>query len=205
MPAEVHVAQLLTDRFAEALQYVLAVHGGHERKGTRVPYMAHLLGTAGLVLAFGGDEDQAIAGLLHDAPEDHGGRDRLDDIEARFGSRVARIVNGCTDTFESPKPPWLPRKEQHLARLRTEAADSLLVCAADKLDNARAIVIDVRAAIDRGGPPGQDRIWARFKGEKEGTLWYYGAVVDTLRKVLGGPILRELDLTVQEMHALASR
>jgi (p)ppGpp synthase/HD superfamily hydrolase len=199
------VSEILTSRFAEAMHYAWKVHRAEDRKGTRVPYMAHLLGTAGIVLAFGGDEEQGIAGLLHDAPENQGGRDRLADIEARFGSRVARMVEGCTDTLESPKPPWKVRKQRHLARLGKETADTLLVCAADKLDNARAIVMDVRVAIDRGGLPGQDRIWARFKGEKEGTLWYYLAMIETLRRALGGPIVHELELTVQEMHALASR
>jgi GTP pyrophosphokinase len=128
------------------MAFALSLHGGQERKGSRVPYMGHLLGTAAIVLHFGANEDQGIAALLHDAAEDQGGRPTLDAIVRRFGDRVAEIVEGCTDTFEDPKPDWRPRKEAYVARIPNEATHILLVSAADKLDSARAIVADLRVA-----------------------------------------------------------
>lgn len=191
----------LTPRFGEALTLALFLHGGQERKGSRVPYMAHLLGTAGIVLSFGGDEDQAIAGLLHDAAEDQGGQPTLDLIRGRFGNGVAEIVGGCTDTYEDPKPPWEPRKRAYVAKLPSEAPHVLLVSAADKLDNARAIVADLRTA--RASGKGTAGFWSRFNGGKDGSLWYYPALVDAYRKALGGPLVEELDAAVQEMKRLA--
>jgi (p)ppGpp synthase/HD superfamily hydrolase len=192
----------LTPRFGDAMARAFSLHGGQERKGSRVPYMAHLLGTAGIVLHFGGDEDQAIAGLLHDAAEDQGGVPTLEMIRREFGDRVAEIVEGCTDTLEDPKPAWEPRKRAYVARVPTEATHILLVSAADKLDNARAIVADLRAARALG-TAGADQFWSRFKGGKDGTLWYYPALVEAYRKALGGPLAEELDAAVQEMARLA--
>jgi len=111
-------------RFEAALVYANQVHGGQCRKGTTVPYVAHLLGVTSLVLEDGGDEDQAIGALLHDAAEDQGGADRLADIRARFGEHVARIVDGCSDTLVTPKPPWSERKAAYLARLESEPPDA---------------------------------------------------------------------------------
>jgi (p)ppGpp synthase/HD superfamily hydrolase len=135
------------------------------RKGTGIPYIAHLLGVAAIVLEAGGDEDEAIAGLLHDVPEDVGGRESLVDIRRLFGERVAKIVEGCTDTFEQPKPEWRPRKERHLAALAFADYSTLLVFTADKLHNATSIMAD----LSKTG----DRLWDQFKGGKDGTLWYY--------------------------------
>lgn len=179
-----------------------SLHGDQERKGSRVPYMAHLLGTAGIVLHFGGDEDQAIAGLLHDAAEDQGGVPTLEMIRREFGDRVAEIVKGCTDTFEDPKPPWEPRKRAYIAKVPDEARHILLVSAADKLDNARAIVSDLRA-VRAVGSAAADGFWSRFNGGKGGTLWYYPALVEAYRKALGGPLVEELDAAVREMARLA--
>jgi (p)ppGpp synthase/HD superfamily hydrolase len=108
----------LTDRFERALVYAHVVHGGHCRKGTTIPYVSHLLAVASLVLEDGGDEDEAMAALLHDAVEDRGGAERLKDIRARFGKRVANIVQSCSDTDVDPKPPWRERKIAYLAHLR---------------------------------------------------------------------------------------
>jgi (p)ppGpp synthase/HD superfamily hydrolase len=191
----------LTPRFGDALALALLLHRGQERKGSRVPYIGHLLGTAGIVLHFGGDEDQAIAGLLHDAPEDQGGKATLELIRREFGDRVAEIVEGCSDTLESPKPPWKERKEAYVGKLPGEQKHVLLVSAADKLDNARAIVSDLRAVRAAGEPTA--KFWTRFNAGKKGTLWYYPALVRGYKKGLEGPLADELDAAVHEMKRLA--
>jgi len=175
----------LTPRFGQAMSYALFLHGGQERKGSRVPYMAHLLGTAGTVLHFGGSEDEAIGGLLHDAAEDQGGRPILHAIRDEFGDRVAEIVEGCTDTFEDPKPPWRERKRAYVADLPGKPAHVLLVSAADKLDNSRAIVADLRNLA----PASRDQYWTRFNGERTGTLWYYAALLEAYRGARSHPYI----------------
>jgi (p)ppGpp synthase/HD superfamily hydrolase len=157
----------LSDRFDRALVYATEVHAGQLRKGTQIPYIAHLLAVAGLVLEHGGDEDQAIAALLHDAAEDHGGEVRLADIRGRFGDRVEAIVRECSDALPvgaEPKKPWKERKEAYLSHLEHADEGVLLVSAADKLHNARAVLLDYR---DVG-----EAVWTRFKGGREGTLCY---------------------------------
>ncbi|MDX5398534.1 MAG: HD domain-containing protein [Actinomycetes bacterium] len=159
----------LTERFAEAVRYAAIVHATQVRKGTDVPYIGHLLGVASLVLDAGGEEDHAIAALLHDAAEDHGGEARLADIRARFGDRVTRIVEECSDSLtEEPegKEEWKVRKQEHLGRLESAGRDTLIVVAADKVHNARAIVTDLQTL-------GPDRAFRRFKGTPQQVLWYY--------------------------------
>jgi (p)ppGpp synthase/HD superfamily hydrolase len=185
----------LGKRLDDGLGYALRLHRKQQRKGKNVPYAAHLLGTAGAVLDFGGDEAQAIAALLHDAAEDHGGRPRLDKIRSRFGRDVAAMVEDCTDTFEKVKPPWRPRKEAYLASLPGKDARSLLVSAADKLDNARAIVADLR----QDGPATLER----FHGKRE-TVWYFQELVRIFGELEVGPIAAELAAAVKEMAALAA-
>ena len=186
----------LGKRFDDALLHALRLHRKQQRKGNSVPYAAHLLGTAGLVLDFGGDEAQAMAALLHDAAEDHGGRPRLAKIRKRFGADVARMVEDCTDTLEKVKPEWRPRKEAYIASLPGKRARSLLVSAADKLDNARAIVADLRAH----GVGTLDR----FSGKRD-TLWYFQELVEVFGKLGVGPVADELAVAVKEMVALAAR
>ena len=186
----------LGKRFDAALLHALRLHRKQKRKGKDVPYAAHLLGTAGLVLDFGGDEAQAIAALLHDAAEDHGGRPRLAKIRKRFGADVARMVEDCTDTFEKEKPEWRPRKEAYIASLPGKRARSLLVSAADKLDNARAIVADLRAH-------GVGTL-NRFSGKRD-TLWYFQELVEVFGMLGVGPVADELTVAVKEMAALAAR
>ena len=169
-------------------------HADQVRKGANTPYIGHLFGVAGLVLEYGGDEDQAIAGLLHDAIEDVGPAQEAI-ITARFGARVAAIVRGCTDADTFPKPPWLERKAAYLRHLQHASRDILLVSAADKLHNARAIAADLRAV----GPV----VFERFKAGKDGTLWYYGALADTFTQVLPGPLAVELAQAVWVMRELA--
>jgi len=186
----------LSPRFDEALQYAFSLHATQVRKGTGIPYMAHLMSVAALVLEDGGDEDEAIAALLHDAVEDQGGPPTLEAIRRRFGERVARIVDGCTDSDTVPKPPWRQRKEQYLAEIRHASPDVRRVSSADKLHNARAILADFR----RVG----DALWVRFNGDKEGTLWYYRSLVTAFRETGPGRIVEELDRIVTEIERLAS-
>lgn len=190
---------VLGPRFADALSFAVRRHGEQARKGgDRIPYVAHLLQICGLVLEAGRDEDQAIAALLHDAIEDAPPGEAPSvraEIRRRFGERVLRMVEACTDADEQPKPPWRPRKERYLAHLPEASADALLVSSADKLHNARAILRDLR----RVG----EELWLRFSGGEEGTLWYYRALVTAYRDTGGTPLLAELDRTVSAVEAEA--
>jgi (p)ppGpp synthase/HD superfamily hydrolase len=152
-----------TTRFEAALTYAAHLHRDQTRKGTDIPYVGHLLGVASLVIEDGGSEDEAIAGLLHDAVEDQGGAPRLEDIRTRFGEGVAAIVAGCTDAHTIPKLPWRQRKEAYLAHLREATADVLRVSAADNLYNARAILEDYRAL--------GEALWPRFSEGRDEILW----------------------------------
>lgn len=183
------------EKFERALIYAARLHADQARKGTGTPYVTHLLAVAALVGENGGTEDEAVAALLHDAPEDRGGEERLEDIRARFGEEVAGIVSGCTDAFEDPKPPWRERKERYLAHLAGAPPSVRLVSSADKLHNARSVLADYRA-LGEG-------LWDRFTGGREGTLWYYRAVAGTLTAAGGGRIPDELGRVVEELHRLA--
>ncbi|HTO85636.1 MAG TPA: HD domain-containing protein [Methylomirabilota bacterium] len=179
----------LTERFDRALLYATHVHGGQVRKGTSVPYLAHLLAVVATVLEYGGDEDMAIAGLLHDAAEDHGSARRLDDIRNRFGDRVAAIVRSCSDSLvevSGAKEEWRARKERYLRHLDDCDGDTLLVSLADKVHNARSILRDLRKSeIGRA-------VWQRFKRGSEDQLWYYGALAAAYRRLLPGQLAEEL-------------
>ena len=188
---------ILDQRFLEALAYATKLHAQQARKGTRVPYVAHLLGVASIVLAEGGDEDMAIAALLHDAVEDQGGKPTLREIERRFGVRVAKLVDACTDADSVPKPPWKDRKTRYIEAVRHEPADARLISAADKLHNARDILADYR---QHG-----EEVWKRFRGGREGTLWYYRSLVETFRAAGGNRLVDELDRVVSELERLVAR
>jgi (p)ppGpp synthase/HD superfamily hydrolase len=181
------------ERFDDALLYASGLHRDQLRKGTNVPYITHLLAVASIVGENSGTEEEVVAALLHDAPEDQGGEDTLRDIRARFGDEVAEIVDGCTDTYEDPKPPWRERKERYLVHLANASDSVRLVSSADKLHNARSVLSDYRVL-------GED-LWSRFNGKKVGTLWYYRAVVDTLPGE--GPIVEELDRVVSELENIS--
>jgi (p)ppGpp synthase/HD superfamily hydrolase len=183
-------------RFEQALLFATRKHAGQHRKGTAVPYVAHLLGVASLVLEAGGDEDLVIAALLHDVVEDCGGAPVLKEVRRRFGKRVAHVVDGCTDTDLDPKPPWLQRKKDYIAHLRTADADTRLVSAADKLHNVRSIV----AAYREIG----DRVWERFHGKRDGTLWYYRTLLDEFQRKKSSPLIRELERAVIELEAVVT-
>ena len=187
----------LTRRFDEALLYARHVHGGQVRKGSSIPYFAHLLGAAVIAIEFGANEDQAIAALLHDAVEDQGGQPRLDDIRLRFGEDVARMVDACTDTDVQPKPDWRPRKEAYLKHLETAPVDALLVSLSDKIHNAEAILSDLRAI--------GDEIWTRFTGGKDGTLWYYQELDSIFSRRLPGPAAVRLKFAVAELGRTAGK
>jgi (p)ppGpp synthase/HD superfamily hydrolase len=189
--------RLLTARFEKALAYAARLHATQYRKGTSRPYIAHLLGVTSIVLTYGGDEDEAIAALLHDAVEDQGGLKTLRAIRKKFGARVARIVDGCTDSYTEPKPPWLERKEEYLDHLRHADSSVRLVSAADKLYNARELLDDYRSR--RGS------VFDRFKGGKKGTLWYYREVARILRRKGPRALVRELDRVVAKLQRLAGR
>ena len=166
---------VLSARYADAVRYAAEVHADQPRKGTSVPYVAHLLGVSALVLEAGGDEELAIAGLLHDAAEDHGGEGRLADIRSRFGPRVAAIVRACSDSLAAEgeaKEGWEARKREHLVRLAVAPDDVLLVWAADKVHNGRAIVTD----LESSGPSAM----TRFHAAPDRVLWYYRANLDLL-------------------------
>jgi (p)ppGpp synthase/HD superfamily hydrolase len=188
---------VLGERFVAAVGLAVELHARQARKANGVPYVSHLLATAGLVLEHGGDEDLAIAALLHDGPEDQGGEATLARIRDRFGERVAGVVAACSDTFEAPKPPWRARKEAFLARLAEQNAAVWLVTLADKVHNARTLVVDARAA----GP----ETFERFTGGRAGTLWYYGALADLLGACSPGPLATELAGLVAEMGRSAGR
>jgi (p)ppGpp synthase/HD superfamily hydrolase len=189
---------VLTHRFVEALGYAAELHLRQRRKGKGQPYVGHLLGVAAIVIQHGGGEDEAIAALLHDAVEDQGGLPRLGEIREKFGERVAHIVDGCTDSYEvsGEKLDWGERKRAYIEKVAHESADVRLVSAADKLANARDILSDFR---EQG-----DAIFTRFKGRKQGTLWYYRTLVNVFRESGTTPLIDELDRVVTELETLAS-
>jgi (p)ppGpp synthase/HD superfamily hydrolase len=184
----------LSRRFDDAFLYAHDAHRHQRRKKTDRPYISHLMGVASLVLQYEGDEDQAIAALLHDVVEDCGGAPRLAEIRQKFGERVARMVDGCTDSDQTPKPPWRERKEGYLRRLPAEADDVLLISAADKLYNVREILMDLREQ----GPV----VWDRFTGKREGSLWYYRALVEAFRGRAPRPLVEELERAVVDLERL---
>lgn len=138
----------LSSKFDQALHYAVVVHAGQKRKGSNIPYLAHLLGVTSITLEHGGNEDEAIGALLHDAGEDAGGIGRMEDIRHRFGGVVADIVEGCADAVVIPKPPWRARKEDYIAHVSKASASVRLVSVSDKLHNARAIRCDFRHVRD---------------------------------------------------------
>lgn len=185
----------LSPAFEDALIYATRIHGGQMRKKTQVPYIGHLLGVTAIALEYGANENEAIGALLHDAVEDGGGPERQKQIEKLFGKEVGAIVAGCTDSDQSPKPPWRERKENYIAHLATASASTRLVSASDKLHNARAIVHNLR---EDG-----DSVWERFKAGKKGALWYYRALVTAFRQHGKSELIDELDRVVTEMERLA--
>jgi (p)ppGpp synthase/HD superfamily hydrolase len=164
----------LSEQFEKALIYATRAHCNQTRKKTGIPYVAHILGVTAIALEYGANETEAIGALLHDTVEDCGGAERLRDIRQEFGEDVARIVDGCTDSDQTPKPPWLDRKRAYIEHLKDSDSSARLVSASDKLHNTRAILAELR----RNGL----EVFERFAGKKDGTLWYYRALVTAFRQ-----------------------
>ena len=179
----------LTRRFDEAFAYAHELHQGQTRKGTPVPYLGHLMGVASIVLDDGGSEDEAIAALLHDAAEDAGGRKTVEEIRARFGDRVAKIVEDCTDSWATPKEPWAERKQKYVEHARALPPSSLRVSAADKVHNAYAILRDLRNV--------GEKVWDRFKAKPDDVVAYYHGLVRSFREAGGGRLVDELERIVR--------
>ena len=184
-------------RFASALAFAVKTHGDHHRKGSGTPYIAHLMSVCALVIEDGGSEDEAIAALLHDAPEDRGGEPKLNEIGERFGDDVRRIVAACSDTFELPKPEWRLRKQDYIAAVAGKQRDEVRVSLADKLHNARAILIDLRCV--------GDELWSRFSADRDSVVWYYDALATEFTKLDAGPMADELERVVADIKEFIKR
>jgi GTP pyrophosphokinase len=192
---------ILSDRFTRAVDYARVLHTEF-RKGTQIPYMAHLLGVASLVMGEAGGavpvtEDMVIAAILHDTVEDHGGQRTLDEVGEKFGANVARMVEGLSDTLaedHDKKEGWEARKSAYLARLRTEPEDVLVISAADKLYNAKAILDDLKEI----GPA----VWDRFKRGPKEQLWYFRALLEIFETRLNSRTVSELKRVVNEIAKL---
>ncbi len=188
-------------RFRDALVWAAELHEEQKRKGGNVPYVAHLIGVASIVLEHGGDEDQAIAALLHDALEDQAHRMTPGEICARFGQKVEAIVEACTDgdaEEQRDRDParWRVRKQKYIDEIASKPAEALLVSMADKLYNARAILEDFREI--------GDKLWPRFTAGKEGNLWYYRALLTAFRARADNRLWHELDRTVSDIERMAN-
>jgi (p)ppGpp synthase/HD superfamily hydrolase len=203
MPETYTERPLLGDNFDRALLLATDHHRRQLRKGTEIPYVSHLLSVASLVLEMGGSETEAIGALLHDAVEDGGGPPMLERIRVEFGEDAARIVAANSDSDAEPKPPWSQRKQDYIAAIAHKQPDELRVSLADKLHNARSILLDYRTV--------GDALWSRFKsGEGASIRWYYRSLNEAFaarRFDLGGravPVLEELGRTVAEIDRLAA-
>ena len=194
----------LTAKFTSAVDYARHIHI-ERRKGTDIPYMAHLLGVASLVMGEAGragfqvTEDMVIAALLHDAVEDHGGLLRQQDIEQNFGPNVARMVEGLSDSFSedaSKKLSWMERKQAYIQRLRGEPEDVRLISAADKLYNARAILEDYREI----GP----KVWDRFKRGRSDQIWYFDELIAVFKSFGTSGVVEELERVVEELRIISA-
>jgi (p)ppGpp synthase/HD superfamily hydrolase len=182
----------LSDKFTTALVYVTRLHANQTRKISGVPYVAHLLSVAALVLEAGGNEQEAIAALLHDAIEDQGGSQTREEIREIFGDEVVEIINGCTECDTYPKPPWKERKLKYLENIRQGSSSVRLVSLADKLHNARSLLLGCR---QKG-----DDIWNEFKGGKEGTLWYYRELLQIYQSTGSDLLAEEFARSLKELE-----
>jgi (p)ppGpp synthase/HD superfamily hydrolase len=179
---------ILTDRFNTALIQSQQWHSNQLRKGSSVPYFSHLMSVAALVLEDGGSEDEAIAALLHDAIEDCGGEPIRQEIIKLFGDRVTKLVDGCTESFITPKPPWKERKLQYIQQIQTAEPEVIRISLADKLHNARSIQRDLSLF--------GDSVWGKFNGGQQGTCWYYQELLAIYRDQTKSLMLEELSALV---------
>jgi (p)ppGpp synthase/HD superfamily hydrolase len=191
---------LLTRRFDEALLYASKMHRTQLRKDTAIPYFSHPLGVASLVLEHGGNEDEAIAALLHDVVEDCGGEPRLVEIHSQFGPAVADIVKGCTDGKpgeERIAATWLQRKVAYVEHLGSASPSVRLVSFCDKLHNARAILTDYVVI--------GDELWRRFNAGKENQMKYYRSLADASKGRVPQRVSDTLEQVVSEIERRAAR
>ena len=193
VPHPLAAAPALGPRFDRAFAFARGLHADHRRKKTEIPYISHLMGVTSLVLEDGGGEDEAIAALLHDAVEDQGGQQTLGQIHQLFGEHVAAIVEACSDTDVTPKPPWRERKETYIAHLRDPELPigTIRVSLADKLHNARAILFDLRAGHD---------VFSRFNARPDEVQWYYDALATTFVDLTDSPMADELRRLVDDIQ-----
>ena len=188
---------VLGERFEDALGFAARVHRSQRRKGGEIPYVGHLLGVCSLVIEDGGSEEEAIAALLHDAVEDQGGDNMLEQIRERYGVAVAEIVLACSDTTQTPKPDWRFRKEAYIAHLDDAPHAVLRVSLADKLYNARTLLRDYE--LDG------EALWGRFdpSAGRDGELWYYGALAARFSELYPSPMATELADVVDRLGQAA--
>jgi (p)ppGpp synthase/HD superfamily hydrolase len=186
-----------SNRFMEAIQMAHQLHRAQTRKGSSTPYITHLLAVAAIVGEHGGNEDEVIVALLHDAPEDQGGLPTLNLIRGQFGEAVAACVAECCDTFESPKPSWDTRKQWFIDRMKHASPSARLVVSADKIHNAESIRRELESS--------NADVWSKFKGGKEGTLWYYNEVARVIRIGWEHPIVNSLVRSVIQLNHAAEK
>jgi (p)ppGpp synthase/HD superfamily hydrolase len=186
---------MMSERFVDAVEFANELHGDQIRKGTKVPYISHLLIVSGIVLQHGGGEDEAIAALLHDTVEDCGGKPVMVRIRECFGDKIAGLVDGCSETDIQPKPPWLERKEGYIESIRSADPSVRLISCADKIHNASSIISEYRKV--------GEQVWDRFKANKTETLWFYTSIINAMRASgENRPILDELVIVVEELKKL---
>lgn len=187
----------LSIQYYRAFEYANTWHRDQARKSTTLPYILHPMGVASLVLEAGGDEEQAIAALLHDVPEDCGGEDRLTEILEMFGSRVEAMVRGCSDSLvaeREEKAPWRERKQTHIDHVANAHMDTLILTAADKTHNGRAIATDLQTI--------GDAVWDRFNASRDDIIWYYSTFYSELEKRGVTPaLLNPLRTAIEVMKA----
>jgi (p)ppGpp synthase/HD superfamily hydrolase len=185
---------MLSPKFEEALVFAVRLHSNQKRKVSNTPFVLHLLNVCAIILEDGGTEDEAIAGLLHDAVEDQGGLETLENIKSNFGEVIAQIVMECSETHLTPKPPWEERKVNSIAKMKNVSGSAIRVILADKIHNVQSIIREYQ----KYGKP----IWDSFKGGREGTIWYYKEVLAVLASRTESHLITELKLTVEHLEKL---
>ncbi|BAY83086.1 metal dependent phosphohydrolase [Calothrix parasitica NIES-267] len=181
----------LTNKFEQALIYATQLHAKQTRKVDKIPYISHLMSVSALILEAGGTEDEAIAGLLHDTVEDQGGKATREEVRQKFGETVVEIVDGCTETDITPKPPWKQRKIDYIENIRNGSDSVKLVSLADKLHNARSLLVGYR---NKG-----DKLWDYFSGSKEDKLWFYGELLKIYQQSCVNFMTVELERILDEL------
>ena len=184
------IRSMISNRFAQAVEFATKLHDGQVRKGTSIPYISHPIAVASLVMEHGGTEDETIAALLHDVVEDCGGQPVLNEVRKLFGDNVATIVDGCTETHIRPKPPWIERKKKYISHMKTASPSVRLVACADKIHNIRSLIADYRQV--------GESVWERFRANKKETVWFYNEVLQSLKDSgENRPIILDLEKEIE--------